>query len=612
MDDREELLKALCDQWKIINKKYPEYSTDTIIEQFMSYGHNTKLLCYLMEQILYGALDNDWSQTYKVKILDIVTEKNKDLNERIRILKNYLLLFSLDEYQEDKRAIEASFAEFSKRIKSKFSLENCDKLKAMKGYIRFLNGAELHQFQKGKATNTKPYFATTILVFESMDLAVRYVKDIPGNVIALVGIKPNERIKKEFLESDFFAYLIKNGENIYVFADTYRERNSYYPSITGHRDVGRDELMPYVELGSFQYVWTLEIFGVKIADLNTDKYYIVPYGRQWNKWQLSELVEAEQVLLQYFMFNYLQNRFFIENAPDLELSYTQSQLVLTVHDMPVNQHYYPVELSQNTTTVALPVADRDTMNQLGLYHSTDLIPFSASDGTLVDIYGNKIEDIEENVPGYACDPYRLRGFSSMCFGTPQQIDDYLKRLEKFNAERLVDRQKRKQKKIDEECLTRFYTYLTSEKFKNLLIRKSIQIALDKEIQSNKRNQYPTFWLEDRKQIKNYYCGFWSKDHNCILSGKKGSYRMMMEIRSVEQIMDIWELDKDQLPKALSERNGFSLSLWSNRCRGFSNGGNSVMFNISKSELNKIIKELGRTKEDVYSLIIGTKEYMKDK
>lgn len=608
MDEREVFLITLCRQWEALCKKYRDLSEYEIIEQFMKTGHNTKLLCYLMEQVFTGTLNERYNPYNEVKMKELITGSNQKLNERIEDLKDYYSLFTLDSYQQDKKDIENSIYGFSKRIKTKFDLKNCDILKAMKGYIRFLNGAELHQFQKGKSLDAKPWFATTILVFESMDLAVRYVKDIPGNIIALVGIKPSDQVKKDFLESNFFAYLIKNGENVYALSDLYRG-GSYYPSIAGRRDVYRDDLMPYVELGSFVYIWTEELFGIKFGDLNTDKYYIVPYGRQWDKWQLSELMEAEQVLLQFFMFNYLQNRFFTEKVPDLELSYTQSQVMLTIHNMPVNQKYLPIARNQNTVSIPLPLAEPKKMESLDLKHNSDLIPFAAGNGTLVDIYGKKIEDVEQNAMGYACDPRRLRGISSMMFGTEKQIHQYLNRLQSFNEERMIERIERQQEEIDKKSLIRFYEYLASQKFRRKLIEKALDIALNERSQKE-REKNPAFWLTIEEPIGKYDCGFWCKDSLCELTGKKSTYMMRMRIKTIDQIMEIWGLNKEQLPKALTERNGLGLDFYGTISRGFTFDQTALVFNLSKTGLNRILKERGLSKGEVMKLIRGTAEYRK--
>lgn len=603
MDEREKLLKKILNQWIELCKKYPTFAEDQVIKEFMHTGHNSKLLCYLMEQILYGALDDDRQSDHKVKLIDVITQRNERLNEKIKDVRSYLSLFKNEGYQRDKKEIEASFTEFNRKLGSKLSMENCDKFKTMKAYVQFLKGAEFHQFQKGKASSAKPIFAKTILVFESMDLAIRYIKEVPGNVILLAGIKPNQRIQREFLEHGFFAYLVKNGENIFALTDIHRGQ-SFYPSVAGRREVYRDELMPYVELGEFKYVWSQELFGIKIEDLNTDKYFIVPYGRKWDKWNLAELAEAEQILLQYFIYSYLKNLVFDGQLPELESSYTQSQILLTIHGCPINQHYLPIDCKANTLTVELAEPNPEMKEELGLKRRSDLIYFE-KEGTLVDTYGHEVEGIEVNACGYACDPDKLRGFSPMCFGTTQQIENYLKRVESFNAEQLMKRKNQEQKKQDEKQLRKFYDYLFSDKFAQQLIDQAMNIALSQKNSEEATLSRQNFWLEDLFYGNNRYKECIYENKHCVFTGKTASFMMRIKVHSLKQLMEIWNLSEDQLPKALTERNGLSIGYLGGKFECFrSRTSGSALFLISKSAMNQWIKKRDLNKEQTLSLIRG--------
>lgn len=197
----------------------------------------------------------------------------------------------------------------------------------------------------------------------------------------------------------------------------------------------------------------------------------------------------------------------------------------------------------------------------------------------------------------------------MMFGTEKQIHQYLNRLQSFNEERMIERIERQQEEIDKKSLIRFYEYLASQKFRRKLIEKALDIALNERSQKE-REKNPAFWLTIEEPIGKYDCGFWCKDSLCELTGKKSTYMMRMRIKTIDQIMEIWGLNKEQLPKALTERNGLGLDFYGTISRGFTFDQTALVFNLSKTGLNRILKERGLSKGEVMKLIRGTAEYRK--
>lgn len=283
-----------------------------------------------------------------VKLVDLIMERREDVMKTISLSNQILDNFTASNYYEDKKIMETKVSEFVKvvynrdklNVKELFTIG--EKLfKILEEHFKTLDKMELHQFKKGKSSPEKPVFFNRINCFKTLDQALNVLLTCKSNFIALVGIRDEDS-----QDNGYFAYISRNGENLYVYTDVKRNHDIRWNGSFNDMQSTRS-LMPYVALGEFQYVWQIfDPFLDKYVDINTDKYYVGLNNRDFQTFTFNEL-EPNEIMLQYFMFEYMNYQFFEKHFDVPQLSYTTQNIALTYKDKTLYKKAVPVPYDNN-------------------------------------------------------------------------------------------------------------------------------------------------------------------------------------------------------------------------------------------------------------------------
>lgn len=624
-------------------KKYIE-----TIKIAMDKKYNTFFICLVFDLMLSSFL-----KECRITLVDLVLERDKDAVDCVSLSKQILHVLKDSNYYQLKDESFSKMQLFLDEVYrkgtdiQKYFEKGEEMYKILDFHFNTIDDMELHQFYKGNTTDIKPLYMKHINCFRTMDEAVNMMNKIPVNFIALVGIKDeNSR------EYGYYSYLIKNGTCLYALSDVNRSEGNF-GVFTDSRSVYKD-LMPYVHLREFQYVWYWEdMFGNK-HPLNEDKYHIAPSNKNWNTFTLNEL-EDDEILLQYFMFDYVNNLLFKEKPVVKELTYSTQSIAITYKGKTINKQQLPIIASDmNKTEVDLPdfekilnaiinkkeeeflnggkrsvfspspysegkVCERwweiqeqafELVRRKLKKEPLDYIMFELNKEHTVNAKGNhdkKLNNLSESHRNI------VYGLSNNFFGTEEQYRKYSHGLMEANINRLIDEEYKNI--IAEEKAkpyAKFLTYLLSAKFENLIIEKALLDALNDKTFSHlmeRRYSEPSrwrtngswedtgdnVWLDQRKIGWRAY----EEAKGCILTGKKKcSYKVSLRINHIDEMKRIWEfVSEDNIPDYMKIHGNYTAlsagnidKLLDYKIEKVFRNGNDEIFWISKSGLKAFCKK----------------------
>ena len=441
------LAEQLGDMWEELTGESLDLSQDNygiitstkeyrrMLQIVLDHNHDMFLLLLVLEGMLY-----DYLSKCQVEMVDVIMNRDEEFERVYSVSKKFMRVLKDNKYYERKEKV-------MKNIKGYLSLvgystakidpyfEKTEKMfEVLDLYFKNICRFEVHQFAKGEFNNIEPYISKNVITVKDASSAIAYAKYMPGNYFSLVGVVPDAR------ESGYFAYVIKNGENIYMLTDINRSTHNAH-GFSDRHDTYR-EIMPYVMLGEWEYVWEVKDIAGQIHQVNQDKYYIAPKDRNWDQFKLSEL-EPHEVLYQALMFDYVKAKFFrLEKITLPELSYT-------AHDININHQGLDINLlpalHEKSIDIDLPSIESvrdELLSDLGNpAHLMDIADQVTED--TADIFPTRIDNKLITFQGNEIQSYNPKdhtnmnpiAFSQKFFGTPDQTREMVKNTMKGNITR---------------------------------------------------------------------------------------------------------------------------------------------------------------------------------
>lgn len=632
----EELLDTYVSNWK--GESYIK-----VVSNAMEKEYNAFSILLTFEMILQHYLSD-----CKLSLVDIIMKRDSKTLGLISNANELVNMLNDSTYYQDKSLLKDDIKSFMDKVykRDKMDLDELfdkgEKLyDILSKHFNTLEDMELHQFSKGKATHAAPQFVTNINCFRSMNEALHSLNKIKMNFIALVGIK-----NEESHETGSFAYIVRNGDNLYAFSDIKRQDGTD-GTFSGRRDVYAD-LMPYVHLKEFQYVWYILFDDGTKYPINTDKYYLARDDKDWKNFHFNEL-EPDEILFQYFMFEYMKREFFGERKKEhqYELSYNSSAIALTYKGKTINKTQLPILYNEfESIEVEAPSISRLLEEQYQILleenkgynpHETwgyttrrdavylvirpeyihrayqrakqklndplTLLRFTYSDFNAVDYKGTVYEAVVRDYR-FGKQHEIIKPLSSEFFGTEGQYREYMDNLQKANMRRLLVEEINE---IGNELIkpfAKFMNYLFTSKFKNLIIEKGLKYALtDNEhgVIRERKFSEASGWRTNREWETMYY-PIWEKNlrydwkATCALTGsKRPKYCIELgRMRTAEDIIEFWNLSYGELPEYIKMFNG------------------EVQPSRYRSELKLSIENVINNSEELFWIShSGLKKYCKD-
>ncbi|MDQ0361621.1 hypothetical protein [Breznakia pachnodae] len=646
-------LNEILPKFEKIMDYSPTYETREYLETIkiaMEKKYNAFSICLTFDLMLAAFLNK-----CSISLVDLVLERDQDAVDCVKISKEIINTLEKSNYYTQKSETFKKMRLFLDDVYRKNTkIDNYfDKGEKMFEILKFhfltISDMELHQFFKGESTDIKPHYIRNINCFRTMDEAVRVMSKIPVNFIALVGVKDeNSR------EIGYFAYIVKNGENLFAFSDINRSEGNN-GLFTADRNTYRD-LMPYVHLKEFKYVWWYEdAFGI-MRPLNEDKYHVALNNKDWSSFTLNEL-EDNEILLQYFMFDYVNNLLFKEKPKVNELTYTSQSLALTYKGKTINKSQLPILASDlNKTEYELPKLDeildqiahemyKDYLKQMkrGFENSYECERWWSVQEEAIENVRNKIQkqpleliyfelnkdeviDAKGKQAEVAVDVWDKRepwldvisGITNNFFGTKSQYRSYTDNLFYSNLSRLIKKEYEKIIKSKVPAYVRFLNYLLSEKFRERVVEATLLDALTEKKNSTIRHRgfrEPDMWRENKswedaglnlwlywkyRQSNQMSYKEYEEGHCCVLNGSKSCvYKVSLQINHIDEMKRIWTfINKEEVPDFMKIHNYYTATRSAgvnssdvNYVSIFGSGEDSIYW-ISKSGLKAFCRTHG--------------------
>lgn len=433
------------------------------------------------------------------------------------------------------------------------------------------------QFKRGTGSSQKPKYVRDVYMVSNIDMLIKTIEKQSFD-----GVSINYIYDSDEPASSYFAFLIKNGQNIFLMSDkpSYAHPNQKYMTRTQGR-----HMADRIDKTYFPYSLTnLDISKYSVNDDNHNKVLENGYIKLGS---IADM-EIKEALWIINMFSLIQKKFFDEVYECKKLSYVGGMI----------QHAL-LEKNNNALTVyntfeklSLPLIEQPDKLELK-YEYKSLGVFKNTIERLKDnvdvdsinaiAYSDKnlLED-KSNSSSFRSNYINMLSLNVNDFGTKEEIEYRQKWIARYNFAKQIDRLAKEEYEKLKDKVKEWYINAVWENISNVLNMVIYDKLKGETIIIHEAGCVVTKRVErivKKLVIKDYESkGYWRGyrlnqssgwDYTCSFSGKKASIAICIFPNNINDIMLLTGCKGNEIPAVLKD--------WSPTPKR--HNGNCILYNI---------------------------------
>lgn len=427
-----------------------------------------------------------------------------------------------------------------------------------------IENLSISQFKKGSSLTKELKYSNNIYMVENIGKLIETVETHATNIISL-----NYIYDAEEPSSSYFAFLIKNGQNIYILTDkpSYSHPNQKYMKRTPGRNM--DER---INKAYFPYSLTgLELSKYSVSDQNSDK--IKGYGYV-NIGTIADM-KIDEALWVTNMFVLIQDKFFT-NKYECEIAYVGGMIQHSLIEDKNND----LVVYNSYEKLTLPVIEQP--DKIELEYEYESVGLFQDD---IERFKDKVDIKTINAIGYSdnfIDDKSLLGNSDLMswnrpkndllmlnvndYGTRDELEYRQKWIARFNFAKQIDKFSKEEYERTNKEISNWYKDKVTKNLDNIMdmvisnklrgneivspsmygrtISKSGSIVKKYLI---KEYLNDSFGLMEIKQKDSYRSGY-----DCSFSGNKASIAICIFPNSTNDLIALTGCSEEEIPDVLKK------------------------------------------------------------
>lgn len=427
---------------------------------------------------------------------------------------------------------------------------------------------DLAQLQKGAYANDSFLVSRDIYMYRDISDVVRYVANGTINGVSMCYIKD-----MEFLEESYFAFVIKNGYNLYVLSD--RPKYSHPAQKYIRRCPGRN-MSNRIESNLFPYE---TISGIDISDMwNTGRYGLHEsaesgaisnvFNEELGRVKLGTLnsLSQSEAFWTIYMFSLIKEKFYDSHTECNELSYTGCTVD---HPALADTDKYKLVLSAGMPRLSLEAITEPADFALK-YDQKPVLQFQY----LAERYKDKVDNtvfnlVDGNSLKYIGNSSKREYLSLDLSGinTQTELEYNQKWVARYNMAVAI------QKEVDKdfhENSTLVYNSvikmiadnlreIVKKHLRNELIRKKVvyegfeEIDSDQNVSFSKHLSFEQYYSGPRYHVWNkirFNAGYTKDEYSCAFTGNKPGVVVSVNPRDIRDLEEMCGCSRDAFPYQL--------------------------------------------------------------
>ncbi|MCQ4924982.1 hypothetical protein NE686_17915 [Tissierella carlieri] len=439
------------------------------------------------------------------------------------------------------------------------------------------------QFKKGMRSEQNPKYVRDVYMVNSIDMLLKTIEREPHDGIISINFIYDE----DEPSSSYFAFLIKNGHNIFLMSDrpSYEHPNQKYMTRTKGR-----AMADRIDKTYFPY---------SLTNLEIDKYYVrknndngIVERDNWGYVKIGSISDMDitEALWIINMFSLIQQKFFVEKYGCKELSYVGGMIQHALLDekssalamynsfeklslpfikspekLKLEYDYESLGIFENTIERLKDKVDINSINAVG--YSDENILEDKSNPQIHSYFRNKVNMLSLNLNDY---------------GTKEELEYRQKWIARYNFAKQINKHAKDEYEAMKDEIKTWYIKAVSRNISNV-----IDMVIYEKLKGDSIISHSIHgtWIEKTKSIVRKFTiqDYWNegylgghsfnqssyREYKCSFTGKDASIVICIFPNDVKDIMLLTGCKEDEIPVVLKD--------WSQEKKEHS--GNHILSNI---------------------------------